>query len=193
MLVPLESDSGSLTFSLGLPSFLPYVCRTDALFTTVDYGWDAQLLSQDKSANKWQVNRRPTPVMSCLTDALHFDIKLSHTSYMVSNALVSYVLWGRACCGESESFGSLSMLPVVCLALAWPNQLELSLPSLVQCLVLSILFIHHPCGFLFELSSKSEICHYVLSRGRPSFSVSVHTCTTPGWGLGICTLLCELR
>lgn len=48
--------------------FLPYVCRTDALFTTVDYGWDAQLLSQDKSANKWQVNRRPTPVMSCLTD-----------------------------------------------------------------------------------------------------------------------------
>lgn len=52
---------------------------------------------------------------------LHCNIKLSHTSYMVSNALVSYVLWGRACWGESESFGSLSMLPLACLALAWPK------------------------------------------------------------------------
>lgn len=89
------------------------------------------------------------------------------------------LIWG--CCGESESFRSLSMLPLVCLALVWPkiscsshfdplfNVLFFSFCSPTICMVSS-----------FELSSKYEIwdCfwQYILSREQPSCCFCAHVC-----------------
>lgn len=87
------------------------------------------------------------------------------------------LIWG--CCGESESFRSLSMLPLVCLALVWPkiscsshfdplfNVLFFSFCSPTICVVSS-----------FELSSKYEVwdcfCQYILSREQPSCCFCAH-------------------
>ena len=75
-MVPLEdAHSGCLTLSASLysPSGSSLcVCRTDALFHRAgNYGQEIQRLFQDKSANKWQVNRNPVPVISCVAEMLY--------------------------------------------------------------------------------------------------------------------------
>lgn len=74
-----------------------------------NYGQEIQRLFQDKSANKWQVNRNPVPVISCVAEMLYNPALTQSCQHTASKCPVPpYIqlnkLWGVVSLSEVQAF-----------------------------------------------------------------------------------------